>query len=76
MSTVDLKLQTGRDIPIEERAATEVTGFRDTQWAATGVQVRNPSFDVTPAELVTAIITEKGVVRAPYPAALQALFSA
>ncbi len=76
LSTIDLELPTGRDIPIEERAATEVTGFRDTQWAATGVQVRNPSFDVTPAELVTAIITEKGVVRAPYPAALQALFSA
>lgn len=74
LSTIDLKVPTGRDIPIEERAATEVTGFRDTQWAAPGVQVRNPSFDVTPAELVTAIITERGVVRAPYPAALKALF--
>ncbi len=74
LSTIDLKLQTGRDIPIEERDAMEVTGFRDTQWAAHGVKVRNPSFDVTPAELVTAIITEKGVVRAPYPTGLKALF--
>ena len=76
LSTIDLTLPTGRDIPIEERASAEVTGFRDTQWAAAGVRVRNPSFDVTPAELVTAIITEKGVVRAPYPAGLTALFSA
>ncbi len=74
LSTIDLKVPTGRAIPIEERASVEVTGFRDTQWAASGVKVRNPSFDVTPAELVTAIITEKGVVSAPYPAGLQALF--
>lgn len=74
LSTIDLTLQTGRNIPIEERDAREVTGFRDTQWAAAGVQVRNPSFDVTPAELVTAIITEKGVISAPYPPALAALF--
>ncbi len=76
LSTIDLTLPTGRDIPIEERASAEVTGFRDTQWAAAGVQVRNPSFDVTPAELVTAIITEKGVVRAPYAEGLKALFDA
>ncbi len=76
LSTIDLTLQSGRDIPIEERASAEVTGFRDTQWAAAGVQVRNPSFDVTPAELVTAIITEKGVVRAPYAEGLKALFDA
>ncbi len=76
LSTIDLTLPSGRDIPIEERASAEVTGFRDTQWAAAGVQVRNPSFDVTPAELVTAIITEKGVVRAPYAEGLKALFDA
>lgn len=74
LSTIDLTVQTGRDIPIEERDPAEVTGFRDTQWAASGISVRNPSFDVTPAELVTAIITEKGVVRPPYPTALKALF--
>lgn len=75
LSTIDLKLKTGDDIPIEERAATEVTGFRETQWAAQGVLVRNPSFDVTPAELVTALITEKGVIETPNEVKLRALFS-
>ena len=65
LSTIDLSIPDGNAIPIEERAAEEVTGFRDCQWAAKGVQVRNPAFDVTPAELVTALITEKGVVRQP-----------
>lgn len=65
LSTIDLTLASGKDIPIEERSAEEVKGFRDTHWAATGVQIRNPSFDVTPAELVTALITEKGVVDQP-----------
>jgi len=64
LSTIDLTLQTG-----------EVTGFRDAQWAAQGVNVRNPSFDVTPAELVTALITERGVVHAPDERKLRALFS-
>lgn len=75
LSTIDLSVASGREIPIEERAAAEVTGFRDAQWAAQGVRVRNPSFDVTPAELVTAIITEKGVIAAPDRAKLAALFA-
>jgi len=74
LSTIDLTLATGKDIPIEERSAEEVKGFRDTQWAAAGVKIRNPSFDVTPAELVTALITEKGVVAQPNAAKLQQLF--
>ncbi len=65
LSTIDLGVSNGGAIPIEERAAQEVTGFRDCQWAAQGVQVRNPAFDVTPAELVSALITEKGVLRTP-----------
>ena len=65
LSTIDLAVPNGSAIPIEERAAHEVTGFRDYQWAANGVQVRNPAFDVTPAELVTALITEKGVLHQP-----------
>ncbi len=65
LATIDLTAQDGRAIPIEERAAQEVTGFGSQQWAARGVKVRNPSFDVTPAELVTALITEKGVLRHP-----------
>jgi methylthioribose-1-phosphate isomerase len=75
LSTIDLALAEGGAIPIEERAADEVTGFRDCQWAAQGVQVRNPAFDVTPAELVTALITEKGVVRQPNRENIAALFA-
>ncbi len=74
LSTIDLNIASGADIPIEERSPLEVTGFRDCQWAATGVKVRNPSFDVTPAELVTALITEKGVIHRPDAEKLKALF--
>jgi len=74
LSTIDLSVASGDQIPIEERAASEVTGFRETQWAAEGVKVRNPSFDVTPAELVSAIITEKGIVPSPNADSLRALF--
>ena len=74
LSTIDLNIASGADIPIEERAVEEVTGFRDCQWAAHGVKVRNPAFDVTPAELVTALITEKGVVREPGREKIAALF--
>ena len=74
LSTIDLEVASGDQIPIEERAPAEVTGYRDCQWAAAGVSVRNPSFDVTPAELVTAIITEKGVVHRPDQPGIAALF--
>ncbi len=65
LSTIDMSIASGRDIPIEERSADEVKGFRDCRWAAEGVKIRNPAFDVTPAELVTGLITEKGVVLNP-----------
>jgi methylthioribose-1-phosphate isomerase len=65
LSTIDLNIASGKDIPIEERSVEEVKGFRDYHWAAEGVKIRNPAFDVTPAELVTGLITEKGVVLAP-----------
>ena len=74
LSTIDMSIASGVDIPIEERSADEVKGFRDYHWAAEGVSIRNPSFDVTPAELVTALITEKGVVRQPDRDKLRALF--
>jgi methylthioribose-1-phosphate isomerase len=76
LSTIDLTIADGAAIPIEERAADEVTGFRDCQWAAQGVSVRNPAFDVTPAELVTGLITEKGVVHQPNREKVEALFFA
>jgi methylthioribose-1-phosphate isomerase len=62
LSTIDLSVATGSDIPIEERHEDEVKGFRDYHWAPQGVKIRNPAFDVTPAELVTGLITEKGLV--------------
>jgi methylthioribose-1-phosphate isomerase len=74
LSTIDRELKDGSEIPIEERNAAEVLGFRDTRWAPEGVAVRNPAFDVTPAELVTALITERGVVHAPNRERIAALF--
>ena len=73
-STIDLALAEGSAIPIEERAGAEVTGFRGERWAPEGVKVVNPAFDVTPAELVTALITERGVVSPVTPAGIRRLF--
>ncbi len=64
-STIDLSTKSGDDIPIEERSAEEVKGYGEVRWAPEGIDVANPVFDVTPAELVTALITEKGVTPAP-----------
>lgn len=73
LSTIDLSLSSGGDIPIEERSAEEVKGFRGCKWVPDGVSIRNPSFDVTPAELVTALITEKGVISSPNESKLKGL---
>jgi methylthioribose-1-phosphate isomerase len=75
LSTFDLDIPDGSRIPIEERPADEVTGYRGTRWAPQGVAVRNPAFDVTPAELVTGIICEKRVLLAPDREKIQALMS-
>lgn len=75
LSTIDLGIADGSEIPIEERAADEVMGYRDCRWAAQGVAVRNPAFDVTPADLVTALITEKAVVKRPTTDRVAALFA-
>ena len=74
LSTVDLDTPTGADIAIEERAAEEITHGFGRQTAPDGITVYNPAFDVTPADLVTAIITEHGVVRPPYEPGLRSLF--
>jgi methylthioribose-1-phosphate isomerase len=66
LSTIDLSLPTGEDIPIEERSPDEVTHIQGIRIAAEGVRAVNPAFDVTPHSYVTAIITEKGVIREPY----------
>ena len=73
-STIDLATSCGANVPIEERDVREVTGFRGVAWAPEGVQVRNPAFDVTPAPLVTALITERGVLRTPSTATIAGLF--
>jgi len=74
LSTIDRKVPDGAAIPIEERAAAEVTGFRGERWAPEGVTVANPAFDVTPAGLVTGLITERGVVAPLDAAGLRRLF--
>jgi methylthioribose-1-phosphate isomerase len=74
-STFDAKIADGSSIPIEERPADEMTGYRGWRWAPEGIAVRNPAFDVTPAELITAIICEKGIVKDPSRERLQPLMS-
>src|SRR5690348_14948109 len=66
ISTVDLETPDGSKIPIEQRSATEVTHFAGKQVTPQGVSVENPAFDVTPAKYVTAIVTERGIAKAPY----------
>ncbi|HZY60960.1 MAG TPA: S-methyl-5-thioribose-1-phosphate isomerase [Edaphobacter sp.] len=70
-STLDLDTATGDLIPIEQRSATEVTHSNGRQMTPHGVSIENPAFDVTPAKYVTAIITERGVLRAPYPESIR-----
>jgi methylthioribose-1-phosphate isomerase len=73
ITTLDLSLSSGSQIPIEERDIREVTHIGSHQLGPDDVAVHNPAFDVTPNEFVSAIITDKGVARAPYVASLQAL---
>ncbi len=74
LSTIDLSIADGSAIPIEERGAAEVTGFRGVRWAPEGVSVANPAFDVTPAALITGIVTELGVIGQPDAIKIRALF--
>src|SRR6201997_4061830 len=73
ISTVDLACRDGSQIPIEQRNPREVTHIGGKQMVPTGVGVENPAFDVTPAKYVSAIITEKGIARAPYEDSLRRL---
>jgi methylthioribose-1-phosphate isomerase len=74
LSTIDLSTPTGADIPIEERHPDEVSFGFGKRTAPQGVAIYNPAFDITPNELVTAIITEKGIIKAPYAESLKQLF--
>jgi methylthioribose-1-phosphate isomerase len=75
ISTLDLTLASGAAIPIEQRAAEEVTHIFGTRIAPIGTAVENPAFDVTPARYVAAIVTEKGVARPSYEESLKKLVS-
>lgn len=74
-STIDIRIKDGTQIPIEERSHEEVTHIDGKRIAAQGVKVYNPAFDVTEHDLVSAIITEKGVLKAPYIESIKKLFS-
>ncbi len=65
-TTIDFEMESGDDIDIEERSSEEVTHINGIRIAPEGIEVYNPAFDVTPHENITGIITEKGIVRAPY----------
>jgi methylthioribose-1-phosphate isomerase len=75
VSTIDPACPDGAHIPIEERSAQEVVDIHGARVAPEGIQVRHPAFDVTPARLITAIITERGVLRPPYEEAIRTLFN-
>ena len=75
VSTIDFRIKSGSKIPIEQRSADEVRYFGGVQTAPKSVKVHNPAFDVTPANLITAIITERGVARPPYMRSLKRFVS-
>ncbi|MGC9198307.1 MAG: S-methyl-5-thioribose-1-phosphate isomerase [Acidobacteriaceae bacterium] len=75
-NTVDLETASGEGIPIEQRNAREVTHSNGKQMTPNGVGIENPAFDVTPARYITAIITERGVLRAPYADSIRSMASA
>jgi methylthioribose-1-phosphate isomerase len=75
LSTIDMSLASGEQIPIEERSPSEVTHWAGVATAPENVPARHPAFDVTPHRYVTAIITERGIAREPYTESLQSLFS-
>ncbi len=75
-STIDMNMQTGAEIPIEKRASEEITHYKDNSVAPNEVSAWNPAFDVTPAELVDVIVTEKGVIYLPEKQKIAALFTA
>ena len=75
LSTFDLSCKSGKDIPIEERDELEVSNINDKPICASGVKVRNPAFDVTPAKYITGIITEKGIVSGDYERRIRDFFN-
>ena len=73
-STIDISTETGDEIPIEERAAEEVTHIKDIAIAPEGITAANPAFDVTPHRYISAIITENGIIKEPYSRTINTIF--
>jgi methylthioribose-1-phosphate isomerase len=73
VSTLDLSLSSGDEIPIEERSAEEVVNINNKRMAPQGIEVAHPAFDITPNNLITAIITEEGIARPPFTDSLKAM---
>lgn len=74
LSTIDISINSGNDIVIEERSAEEVTIINGKRICPEGVNIINPGFDVTPNELISGIITEKGIIRPDYKKSISDLF--
>jgi methylthioribose-1-phosphate isomerase len=74
LSTIDRRIRSGNMIPVEERDSSEISHFRKIRVGPPGVKVYNPAFDVTPAKYVTGIITEHGILKAPYEKQIKGLF--
>ena len=74
LSTIDMTIKSGEEIPVEERQPEEVSHFRNHEIGPAGVKTLNPAFDITPSRYVTAIITEKGIAKSPYRTAIKRLF--
>ncbi|MBW2259039.1 MAG: S-methyl-5-thioribose-1-phosphate isomerase, partial [Deltaproteobacteria bacterium] len=75
LSTIDISVTSGKEVPIEQRDKREVTHFQGKRTAPEGVEAENPAFDITPHRYVSAIITEKGVITPPFKAKIRRLFS-
>ncbi|MEE9612440.1 MAG: hypothetical protein V3W19_14395, partial [Desulfatiglandales bacterium] len=74
LSTIDLSIKTGDMIPVEVRKSQEISHFKHAEIGPPGVKALNPAFDVTPSRYVSAIITEKGIVRPPYRTEIRKIF--
>jgi methylthioribose-1-phosphate isomerase len=74
LSTIDLRIKSGDRIQVEERDPSEISHFQKIRVGPRGVKAYNPAFDVTPGKYVTGIITEKGVLKAPYTKKMKELF--
>ena len=72
-SSIDVSLKSGASIPIEQRSPQEVLKLQGVDIAPRGVHAANPSFDVTPAKYIAAIVTEKGIIRPPFKAGIQSI---